>query len=391
MNWLDLFIALFLISACIRGVEIGFVRQFFSTTGFFGGLFLGAAIERLLGKSVHSAEGKALLALSVVVGVALVCMAVGEYIGLRIKFKLRETRLAEKIDNALGSLLAGITLLAGVWLGAAIFRNVPDGTWQRQIHRSRIVAILNTQLPSAPNLLTNLGGLIDPNGFPQVFTGLEPGLPNDTTLPNMGTLTAAVQQDRASVVKIEGQGCGGVIEGSGFVAADNEVVTNAHVVAGVKQSYVLDQNGQHKGRVTLFDPELDIAILRVDGLKGAPLHLSANAIDNGTAAAIAGYPGGGGFSAGPAVTLDSFTAMGRDIYNKRQTTRQIYSLRGDVQQGNSGGPLIMQDGSVMGVIFAKSTVYSSVGYALTINQVINELHQAANQTGTTSTGSCAAS
>ncbi|HSW66514.1 MAG TPA: MarP family serine protease [Bacillota bacterium] len=388
MNWLDLFIVLFLLAALMRGVEIGFVRQFFSTLGFIGGLFLGALVVSAVGSHVHSPNGKALLALLVVLGAALLLMTAGEYIGLRIKFKLRETRTAEKIDNIFGSVLAGATLLAGIWLSTAIFRNVPDGAWQRQIRGSRVVATLSADLPSAPNLLTDLGHLIDPNGFPQVFAGLEPSLPTDTPLPNMGELTAAVSANRASIVKIEGQGCGAIIAGSGFVAAENQVVTNAHVVAGVKQPYVLDQNGQHKASVIWFDPDLDMAVLKVNGLKGGALKLTETIASNGTPAAIAGYPGGGGFKAGPGVTLDSFRAVGRNIYNQGTTNREVYSIKGEVEQGNSGGPLITKDGSVIGVIFAKSTSYSEVGYALTANQIISELHQANQQNRLVGTGSC---
>ncbi len=388
MNWLDLFIILFLLAALIRGVEIGFVRQFFSTLGFMGGLFLGALLVSAVGSHVHSPNGKALLTLLVVLGSALALMTAGEYIGLRIKFKLRETRTAEKIDNIFGSVLAGVTLLAGIWLSTAIFRNVPDGGWQRQIRSSRIVATLSADLPSAPNLLTDLGHLIDPNGFPQVFAGLEPSLPTDTPLPDMGKLTAAVSADRASIVKIEGQGCGAIIAGSGFVVAENQIVTNAHVVAGVKQPYVLDQNGQHKTSVIWFDPGLDMAVLRVSGLKGKALKLNETIAGNGTPAAIVGYPGGGGFKAGPGVTLDSFIAVGRNIYNQGTTSRQVYSVKGDVEQGNSGGPLIAEDGSVIGLIFAKSTSYDKVGYALTANQIISELQQANQQNRVVGTGSC---
>jgi S1-C subfamily serine protease len=389
MNWLDVFIVIFLLAALVRGTEVGFVRQFFGAAGFFGGLFLGALLEGKLIHLAHSPNSKAMLVLCVVLGCALLLMTLGEYMGLRIKFMLRETRVIEKIDRVLGSALALVTMLAVIWLGASIFRNVPDGAWQRQIRSSRVIATLTSELPSAPDVLTKLGHLIDPNGFPQVFSGLEPNLPSEVAMPDMGELNVAVQKTKPSIVKIEGEGCGGIVEGSGFVAASGTVVTNAHVIAGVIKPFIVDQNGQHRAQVIWFDANLDLAILRASNLKGAPLTLDGQTAEDSTAAAIAGYPGGNGFTAGPAAVIDSFTARGRNIYNQGDTNRSVYSVKADVEQGNSGGPLLDKNGSVIGVVFAKSTKYNDVGYALTADQVIQSLTAAQKSNSTVGTGNCA--
>ncbi|HJQ08797.1 MAG TPA: MarP family serine protease [Candidatus Saccharimonadales bacterium] len=389
MNWLDLFIIVFLIAALLRGTEVGFVRQFFSTAGFFLGLFLGAWAQ---GNFIHMAgapESRALFALLFILGIALVGMTAGEYVGLRLKFKLRETDLGEKLDRVFGSALAVVTLLAAVWLGAAIFRGIPDGPWQRQIGSSRVIGYLDSTLPSAPNVLTKLGHLIDPNGFPQVFTGLEPKVKTDTPLPDMGEFNSALQTARASVVKIGGQGCGGIVQGTGFIASERLVITNAHVVAGVNRPMVIDQTGQHRATVVWFNPDLDLAILRTNELTGPPLVLSDQVAQNGTPVAVLGYPGGGDVAAAPAVILESFTARGRNIYNEGSTRRHIYSFKGDVEQGNSGGPLLAKDGSVAGIIFAKSTSYSQVGYALVMEPVLDALNQAKATNQAVGTGACA--
>ncbi|HSW99714.1 MAG TPA: MarP family serine protease [Patescibacteria group bacterium] len=389
MNWLDLFIILFLITAFVRGMEVGFIRQFCSTAGFFAGLFLGAMLEGKIASHAHSAEAKAVLALAVIGGCAALLWGIGEYIGIRLKFSIGDGNIGDKLDKFFGSLLAAATLLATVWLGTAVFRNLPSGMWQQQIRSSQIVAILNRDLPSAPNIITKLGHIIDPNGFPQVFTGLEPTVETGAPLPDMGELNQAIAQDRPSVVKVQGKGCGGIVEGSGFVVSSDEIVTNAHVVAGVVKPLVADQGGVHHATVISFDSNLDIAILRVPDLTGKPLSLNGQTATNGTAAAVAGYPGGGGFTAGPAAIIEAFKATGRNIYNEGGTTRNIYSLKADVQQGNSGGPVIAKDGSVIGVVFAKSTSYNQVGYALTMQAVIQEVNQAAGETTAIGTGSCA--
>src|SRR6266852_4214042 len=138
MNWLDLFIILFLFTALFRGSEVGFILQFCSTAGFFGGLFLGAFIEGKAVAYAHTPQGKAVIALVVIGGFASIFWALGEYIGMRLKFVLGDGSVGDKLDKIFGSLLAAATLLVAVWLSTAVFRNLPDSVWQRQIRSSRI-------------------------------------------------------------------------------------------------------------------------------------------------------------------------------------------------------------------------------------------------------------
>jgi len=389
VNWLDLFICLFFVAAIFRGTGVGFTRQFFSTSGFFIGLFFGAWLDGRIISVVKTPDSRAILALCLTIGMALIGLLIGEFVGWRVKFKLQRAQIADRLDRVLGAALAVLTLVVAIWLGAAVFRNLPSGVWQRQIRGSRLVSILTNALPSAPNVLTGLGHLIDPNSYPQVFSGIEPTPQIDAPLPNLGALNMAIAQDRASIVQIAGKGCGGVVEGSGFVAGDGEVLTNAHVVAGVDKPFVVDKKASHQATVVFFDPDLDIAVLRVADLLGKPLTLNAASTPNGTSVAMLGYPEDAGFTASPGVILDSFTAVGRNIYNKGQTQRQVYSMKADVREGNSGGPIITADGSVVGVVFAKSTGYDQVGYALTMQQIISSLDKATTQTSHIETGDCA--
>jgi S1-C subfamily serine protease len=279
--------------------------------------------------------------------------------------------------------------LLAVWLAAPVFTSLPFPGLQTAFKQSRIVSVLGQELPGAPDVIANLNRIIDPNGFPQVFSGLEPAPPSDAALPDLGSLDKAVTNDRASVVKIEGTGCGGIVEGSGFVAADGLVITNAHVVAGVHNPYILDGNGSHRAAAVWFDSNLDIAILSASNLAGKPLVIDTKTASNGTAGAVLGYPGGGGFSASPAKILQEFNAVGQDIYGKAQTTRDVYELKANIIPGNSGGPVVAADGSVIGVVFAESTTYNQVGYALATKAVEAGLQQAQAQPQTVSTGTCA--
>lgn len=385
---IDILIILFAISALYRGREIGFVRQLGSTAGFFDGLFLGAWLQPHTVKLVHSQNARVLVTLLTTLGCALLLLTLGEYVGLRLKYKVLMKRI-NSLDNGLGALIGVVSFLLSVWLVTAILGSLPSPTLHSELQSSRIIKTLNKQLPAAPPIIASLGHLIDPNGFPQVFVGTEPSPPTTVSLPPSGALQAAVARDKASVVKVDGQGCGGIVTGSGFVIASNEVATNAHVVAGIRQPYVEDANGTHPATVIWFDPELDFAVLRVSHLAGPKLPIAPGTVGRNTPAAVMGYPGGGTFTANGASVLDEFVATGRDIYGRGTTNRKVYEIQADIIPGNSGGPVVATDGSVIGVVFAESTTYPHVGYALTTDKVISEINQAATLNRAASTGQCA--
>ncbi|MGH7237439.1 MAG: trypsin-like peptidase domain-containing protein, partial [Candidatus Saccharimonadales bacterium] len=165
--------------------------------------------------------------------------------------------------------------------------------------------------------------------------------------------------------------------------------TNAHVVAGVKSPFVIDASGEHSTTVIYFDSNLDFAVLQVNNLADPALAINPNIAANGSSAAVLGYPGGGPFDAQPAVVADEFDATGQNIYNQGNTERQIYEIQAKVIPGNSGGPLISADGRVIGIVFAESTSYNNVGYALTMKKVVAEIHQAEANQRPLSTGQCA--
>ncbi len=384
---LDVLIVLLVISAVFRGREIGFVQQLFSTLGFFSGLLLGALLQPHTVTLVHGETNRTFITLLTTLGFAFLFLIIGEFVGAALKRKLRVGK-ADRIDNGLGAVLSVLTVLIAVWLSAAVVKSLPFPGLQEQVRESRIASALTHNLPYAPNVIAGIGHLIDPNGFPQVFSGGEPTPPERINLPSSSALRAAVTKDRESVVKVVGQGCGGIVDGSGFVVGDDMVATNAHVVAGIKRQYVQDSKGTHSATAIWFDPTLDLAILRVSNLAGDPLLINRGTVPKNTASAVLGYPGGGGFTANPASVLNQFTAVGRDIYGRGHSERSVYEIAADVEQGNSGGPLVTADGTVIGIVFAKSTSYEDVGYALTMDQVAPAISQASARGTTVNTGSC---
>lgn len=385
---LDIIIIILLISAIIRGKEIGFVQQALSTIGFFGGLLIGALIEPYTVSLAHTQLGRSLITLATTLGTAFIFLTAGEYLGIFLKRKVTRFKL-NKFDNILGSLISVVSVLIGVWLGVSILRTLPYVSFQNEIKSSKIIAALDRHLPPAPNIIADLSHLVDPNGFPRVFNGNEPAPPNSVNLPAYSTIAAAVSKDRPSVVKIVGNGCGGIVEGSGFVVKPGIVATNAHVVAGIKQPYVEDANGNHQAKIIYFNPNLDFALLRVSNLAGKPLSVSSSITPNNTKAGALGYPGGGGFKADPAVVMNEFYATGSNIYAQGTTTRSVYEVEANIIPGNSGGPLITTQGTVIGVVFAQSTQYNQVGYALVSKPIVKIIRQSNRNDQQVSSGGCA--
>ncbi len=227
MNLVDVAIILMVISAIFRGRDIGLVRQLFSTAGFVGGLFLGVLLEPHTVTLVHSATSRSVITLVTTLGCAFILLAIGEYLGALLKHRVQRHRI-NGLDRWLGSAVGVVTLLAVVWLAAAIVTTLPYPKAQSEIRGSYILSTLDKSLPPAPNVIAGLSRLVDPNGFPQVFTGAEPE-PAHTNVPGISTaLQKAIDKDAVSVVQLKGLGCGGIVEGSGFVAGPDLVITNAH-------------------------------------------------------------------------------------------------------------------------------------------------------------------
>ncbi len=388
MHIVDLLIILIVVSSLFRGYQVGFVRQVLSTAGFVAGLFLGSWASNFLFSHIKLAASKSLVSLLIILIVSFGLMTIGEVLGARLQTRYKKHTFAHNIDSIFGSAASVATLVIGLWLAAALLLLAPAGFLQQAAHNSTIITAINHNLPPANRFLSALNKFIDPNDFPQVFTGSEPSPDATNQLPSDSAFSAILAKSRASVVKIEGYGCGGIVDGSGFIAAPDRVVTNAHVVAGVHHPKIVDGQGTHSARVILFDKSNDLAVLNTNDLRATPLPISTASQDRGTGILVAGYPGGGGFNAQTGVILDRFIALGRDIYNQGTTRREVYSLQAHIVQGNSGGPVINQAGEVIGIVFATSTSYNNVGYALTTAQVSAELSQLTNDSRTVSTGQC---
>ena len=389
MNVVDLAIIGVLGLAAVHGVTQGAAIQVLSFGGFWLGLLLGAAVAPFTQGLVDTPFAAAFVSLFTFLGLALIGGAVGRYFGTHAWGALQRLRLG-KADAALGGIVAVTAALAAIWLVALLLSAGPTRQVAQAVHRSAIVRALVDHLPPAPSVFARLQQFVASTPFPRVFEGLEPIPAGPVQVPGSAAVQAAVSAAGNSTVRVVGLGCGGVQTGSGFVVGPgNLVVTNAHVVAGIDAPRVEDGAGTHRSVPVLFDPELDLAILRVGGLAGGPLPILAGDAGRGDGAAVLGYPGGGRFDAVPAAIIRRFFATGRDIYNQGTTRRDVYQLQARIRQGNSGGPFVRQDGTVLGVVFAASTTQADVGYALTSREILPRVQQARNS-GPVDTGACAA-
>jgi S1-C subfamily serine protease len=388
VNWVDVVVLVIVAISAVSGLRRGAALQIFSYGGFWGGLFLGAVLTPVVDGHFRTQTTKAIVAVVLILGFALVLGTVGSVIGIHSGAALRRIKLGP-VDSGLGIGVAVIATLLVVWLAGSLIGASSFTGLASSVQKSRIVRALDNVLPPLPSVFAKVETVLSQDGF--LFSGLPPAIAPFVKLPDTSAVNAAVNAAEGSTVKIVGEACGLTQEGSGFVVAPGLVVTNAHVVAGVITPAVVDQSGAHPAIPVLYDPVLDIAVLRVSGLNLPALHMDPDEVGRGQTGAVLGYPGGGPLAYGPAGVMAAFQATGSDIYGNVQATRSIYEIDAIVRPGNSGGPFVESDGEVIGVVFARSTVNSSVGYALATPAVLQEVRTAQTSTAAVSTQGCTSS
>jgi S1-C subfamily serine protease len=164
-------------------------------------------------------------------------------------------------------------------------------------------------------------------------------------------------------------------------------MSNAHVVAGSDSVTVEAEGKTYEATVVSYDPDADISILDVPNLPQRPLVFAEQPAKTGTDAIVLGFPGGGEFAATPARVREIIELSGPDIYKSTTVNREVYTIRGTVRQGNSGGPMINRSGEVIGVVFGAAVDDNDTGFVMTTNEVSRQLAKIGN-TAKVATGSC---
>jgi S1-C subfamily serine protease len=390
MNSLDLIIVVVLVAYAVSGYVQGFVVNLVATVGLLvGGLVALAVVPKLLTRDLPTLSSS-LLALGLVIGAGAVGQGIGTIIGSTLRRRLTWQPL-RSLDAVAGSVLSIVAVLCASW---ALGYSVSGTTIPYLSTASRDSSILDTVdgvMPArATSVLRSFNEVLDSNLFPRYIDPFESEDIAQVEAPDEATLrSTGVRRARDSVVKILGQAkCNRGIEGSGFAYADGRVMTNAHVVAGVRTPSIVMGDRQVPTRVVLFDRELDVAVLAVDGLDLEPLDFDGTG-EAGQPAAVLGYPENGPFDARAARIRSQMRLRSPDIYDSGQVLRQTFSVRSLVRSGNSGGPLVSEKGDVLGVIFAASVSDKSTGYALTADQVADDARKGVRATAAVSTGECA--
>lgn len=390
MNFVDLVILVLCVLSAVRGWRLGFFGQIFELGGGFLGLIAGV----LLAPRVASifTEEKGLEGALISLAVLLIALSIGQALGYVAGHKFATLAIRARLgplNNGLGVALGiGLTLVSA-WLIASMLVDGPSQQIARAVQRSKVITNVAKLLPRPPNVFAYLRHYLDTSGFPQVFADFPRPVGPPVRLPEDAVARRAVAKAERSTVQIVVPACGGTQLGSGWVAAESTVVTNAHVVAGGESITVIDQTGEHTGRVVVYDPRTDLAVVHVEGTEGPPLPLETKILPRGTPGATLGYPGGRGtLVPHRAAVQDSYEAVGRDIYGRSTVTREIYELRSPVRQGDSGGPFVLPSGEVAGVVFAASTTDTDTGYALTGDEVADEIEQGSGRSDPVSTGLC---
>jgi len=372
--------------AVASGSRRGFWLSLAQYVGLLVGVILGAAVappilDRL---QINAPDSKSLGAVLILIVGGVLGSTVGYWIGEPIRVRLLPRTGGGRVDSTLGALLSALAVLSASWfLGLTFDRSLLSPL----IQRSAILRSLDAIAPRPPGFLARVQAVLAGVRFPSAFSGLEPFI--QRSYPNPASVdTAGVRAAQAATVKVEGRGCGGVVFGSGFPVGTGEILTNAHVVAGTRDTRVVLADGtEYRARVVLFDPETDVAILAVPGLRMSSLPMSG--AGPGTQGAAIGYPEGGPERVSAAVIQEVVNAQGRDIYGQNLVTRQIWVTEAQVVPGNSGGPLVDLQGRVVGVIFAASTSQQGQAYALTDDQVQPDLQAAQGRSQATGVGQCA--
>jgi S1-C subfamily serine protease len=367
VNVFDIVLVVLAVSAAVGGYRLGFVARATSWLGLVVGLVAGSYLLRRIVPEMQDAgqATKSLVAVGLLVGAALIGLSLGLVLGSRLYSEL-PPGAARQADRAAGGVIGVVGVLVALWLLLPVLAHVP-GLMSEQARGSAIAREVSDRFPDPPDTLAVLRRFVGDEPFPQVFDALRPA-PDAGTVPEQsGLSTAVANQVVQSTVKVTGEACSRIQEGSGFFVGPDLVVTNAHVVAGESGTEVELADGQtFDAEVVAFDPDRDLAVLRTEGEAPA---LPLRDADTGDTGGVFGHPGGGGLEVSPFRVAEEITAVGRDIYDQGSTSRDVLVLAAGLAPGDSGSALIDPEGQVIGVAFAVAPDKPGVAYALAIAEL----------------------
>jgi S1-C subfamily serine protease len=390
MNLLDWLLLLLVAAYALSGYWQGFVTGAFATAGLLLGGLLGIWLAPIALGNADPSLWVSLGALFIVILSASIGQALLQYAGARIRDKIT-WQPARALDAVGGAALSALAVLVVAWaLGVAISGS-RIGQVTPLVRESAVLAKVNAALPSAAgSLLQAFNDVVGTSFFPRY---LEPFAPERIVDVEPGPKRLLSDPDvlnaEQSVLKIRGSNdCGRGVEGTGFLYYADRLMTNAHVVAGVDDPEVEIEGESVDADVVYYNPDLDVAVLDVESgsLPTLPFDTGAESEEG---VAILGYPEDGPYDVQVGRIRSEQRLRSPDIYGDGTVIREVFSLRGLVRPGNSGGPIVTSEGDVAGVVFAASVTDDDTGYALTAGQVAKSAASGRAGDDEVSTGDCA--
>lgn len=393
MSIVDIFVVLLVVAAAVSGFRQGLITALFTLVTAVAGAVVAIQLAPLLMEWVDDPTAKIAIGIACVVAGVGIGEVAGSTVGRAISQRV-SWRPAQALDRTLGLFGYAIAVLVVIWLVALPLASVPYPWLSSAIRGSAVLAKVDEVMPTqAQDVSTKLREVFDDSGFPAVLDPLAPA-PNTSVGPpdpSAGS-TPAVAAAADSILKVRSiaQSCSRRMEGTGFVIGAGKLLTNAHVVAGSDRAEVETEGGTLDAAVVLYDSERDLAVLDVPGLAAEPLTFAADPAAPGASAIVAGYPLDGPYELTSARIRASIQLRGPNIYSSSTVTREVYTLRAQVRPGNSGGPLLDPDGTVLGVIFGAAIDETDVGFALTAAEVAPVVEAGLTDSSPASTEACTA-
>lgn len=394
--WLvvDALIVVAVALALWSGWRQGAISAVLSLLGVVSGLVLGAAAAPFAMRLTDQVALRFLLG----IGVVVLLVGLGQLIGASIGANLRDrmkARASQRLDSGVGSIFQVLAALIVIWLVSLPLASNLGGTAGQGLRESRILSGLNRVAPEALSALPNkVAAMLNESGLPPLVSPWQsPGTADDVEVPDPQVNDPAlVDALRPSVIHVLGDAevCSRRLMGSGFVTAEDYVITNAHVVAGTESVHLDTVEGLREAKVVYYNSDVDVAVLYSPNLGIAPLEWATEPAKTGDDAMVLGFPLSGPFEADMARVRDRITIAGPDIYSTGRVERDAYTVRGSIRQGNSGGPMVNDQGQVLGVVFGASVDDSQTGYALTAEEVEGQIGDVESLRMPADTGSCVA-
>lgn len=375
-QWLDVAVLAIAFVAALSGWRSGALGSLLSFVGVALGAMAGVLLAPHLIEHVAGARLKLFAALFLILAMVVIGEVAGVVLGRAVRGAIRSPGV-RGVDSIVGVVLQLVVVLIAAWLLATPLTASDQPNLAAAVNDSRVLRQVNDIAPRwLKNVPRRLSAMLDDSGLPAVLEPFSrtPIAAVDAPDPALAA-SPVVEATAPSVLRIRGvaPNCQKVLEGTGFVISPNRVMTNAHVVAGSDSVTVESGTKSYDATVISFDPKEDISILAVPDLPLPPLAFAPSPAEPDTDALVLGYPGGGVFEAAPARVRDTINLEGPDIYRNATVTRRVYTIRGTVQQGNSGGPMIDMDGRVLGVVFGAAVDDADTGFVMTAEEVANQL------------------